>query len=179
MYGLVNLAVRDLVVSRYSEDVWNSICDEAKSPTRDFVSMQYYADAVTYALVAAASKQLRLPAETILREFGKHWILYTAKMGYGPLMDLFGVDFKTCLMNLNNLHARMGLTLPELSPPRFQFDEIDLGTYQIEYHSSRQGLSPMMQGLLEGLATRYGVHAAVELLPDRGDFKTFQIKILE
>lgn len=177
MYGLVNQAVKDLVVSQFGEDKWNAICEEAQSPTKDFVNMQYYPDSVTYGLVGAASKHLGLPAETILLEFGKYWVKYTAKTGYGPIMDLFGHDFKSCLIGLNNLHARMGLSMPELTPPRFDFKEVATHLYKVEYQSKRAGLEPFVKGLLLGLAEKFGTQVEIDLETD-GARRVFAIQVL-
>jgi hypothetical protein len=162
MYGMVNQAVKGLVITKFGDEAWAKICEKAKVSTEDFVFMQYYPDEMTYGLVAAASEELALPAETILREFGKYWVLYTAKEGYGPLMDLFGSDFQSCLKNLNNLHARMGMSMPHLQPPRFAFAQEDQSTYIVSYFSKRAGLSAMVIGLLEGLAAKYGIRAEVQ-----------------
>lgn len=179
MYGLVNQAIKDLVVTKFGDESWENICVNAQIPPDDFAAMQYYPDALTYGLVGAASKELGLAGETILAEFGKHWVLYTAKEGYGPMMDLFGGDFKTCLMNLNNLHARMGMTMPQLTPPRFVFKEESPTVYLVQYHSARAGLSPMVSGLLEGLAARHGVRIKVTFYEDpaASGAKTFRIEI--
>lgn len=125
--------------------------------------MQYYPDSTTYSLVGAASELLEMPAEDILFEFGRFWVLYTSKEGYGPIMDLFGNDFKSCLQNLNNLHARMGMTLPQLTPPRFTFEELGPETYQLNYYSKREGLSPMVSGLLHGLAEKFGAKISISV----------------
>lgn len=178
MYGLVNQAVRDLVVTKFGEEKWNAICDEARSPVKEFVNMQYYPDALTYALVGAASSQLGLPANAILSEFGKYWILYTAKTGYGPIMDLFGKDYKSCLAGLNNLHARMGLSMPELTPPRFDFIEIAPNVYQIEYQSKRGGLEPFVQGLLEGLAQKFNTAVEIDFRITDDNRRIFSISVL-
>lgn len=179
MYGMINQGIKDLVVSKFGEASWESICNEAKVSTQ-FVSMQYYPDSITYSLVGAASKVLALPAETVLLEFGKHWVLYTATQGYGSLMDLFGKDLKSCLQNLNHLHARMGTTMPQLSPPRFIFSELDSKTYLVEYHTSRSGLDYLAKGLLEGLALKYKVKANVELLRDQEASVTkFKVHLLD
>lgn len=184
MYGMVNQAIKDLVVSRFGEEPWTRICASAHIPQEDFIFMQYYPDQITYQLVGAASQELKLPAEVILKEFGKHWVLYTAKEGYGALMDLFGASYQHCLQNLNSLHARMGMTMPQLSPPRFEFSALDEKTYTVTYHSKRSGLCPMVIGLLEGLAEKYKVRAHIELLEvpphsTEGSPKTFKISILE
>lgn len=177
MYGLVNQAVRDLVIGRFGEDKWNSICDDAKLPAKDFVSMQYYPDEVTYGLVAASSKKLGLAAEIILKEFGKHWVLFTAKTGYGPIMDLFGRDFKSCLGALNNLHARMGLSMPDLNPPRFTFCEITPNLYTLEYQSKRAGLEPFVEGLLLGLAEKFQAKVEVRFSVEN-DKRIFAVHVL-
>lgn len=177
MYGLVNQAVKDLVVTQFGEEKWNAICEEAKSPTKDFVNMQYYPDAVTYNLVGAASKHLGLPAEAILTEFGKYWVLYTAKTGYGPIMDLFGHDYKSCLAGLNNLHGRMGLSMPELAPPRFNFKECAPNIYHVEYQSKRTGLEPFVKGLLMGLAAKFDTKVDIRLLTDEQK-RIFEIHVL-
>lgn len=176
MYGLVNQGVKDLVISISNEDTWKSICADANVPS-DFVSMQYYDDDITYRLVGAVSSKLSLPPEKVLGEFGKFWITYTAKEGYGPLMDLFGRDFKACLKNLNQLHTRMGMTMPQLSPPSFIYTDMPNDSVQIEYCSKRIGLSPMVQGLLEGLAKKYKVNAEITF-SEIEERKIFLIKIL-
>lgn len=180
MYGIINQAIKDLVVSGHGQEAWSQICSDVKVPSDDFVYMQYYPDSVTYSLIGSASQRLSVPAHTILEEFGKYWVLYTAQNGYGPLMDLFGSDYKSCLMNLNNLHARMGLTMPQLTPPRFVFKEEAPDLYTVEYYSERSGLSPMVKGLLEGLATKHNkkVEITFEELGEGGRTKTFKIKVL-
>lgn len=178
MYGLVNQAVRDLVITKFGEEKWDAICEEAQSPVKEFVNMQYYPDALTYALVGAASNQLELPPNAILAEFGKFWILYTAKTGYGPIMDLFGVDYKSCLAGLNNLHARMGMSMPELTPPRFNFTEVTPKLYQIEYQSKRAGLEPFVQGLLEGLAQKFNTSVRIEFQNTADNRRIFSIHVL-
>lgn len=167
MYGLVNQAIKDLVVSKFGEEKWNQIATESGLGSEDFLPLQYYPDATTYSLVGSASKHLGLSAPDILQEFGKHWVLFTATEGYGPMMDLFGGDFKTCLKNLNNLHARMGMSMPNLTPPKFSFEELSEEVYQIGYESKRPGLCPMVKGLLHGLAEKYGVQIKVEELPEK------------
>lgn len=179
MHGLVNQAVKDLIVSRFGTQAWSRICAEVSIPEDDFTAMQPYPDSLTYQLIGAVSKELATPAEKVLFEFGKHWVLYTANQGYGPLMGLFGPDLKTFLTNLNNLHTRMGSTLPFFKPPRFVFKELGPQYYRLEYHSQRQGLAPMVLGLIEGLATRFGVTVNIqtEATPSDGSPAVFLIKV--
>ena len=90
MYGLINRAVKGLVTEQFGIDAWNRIRSRAGVQEEDFISMESYDDSVTYDLVAAASEELGLSAETILEEFGSFWVEYTAVEGYGELLDSAG-----------------------------------------------------------------------------------------
>lgn len=155
MYGLVNKAVVDLVLSKFGQETWNAIKKKAEVDIDVFVSMDGYPDDVTYRLVGAASEVLKIPAEKVLEAFGEHWVLYTAAEGYGPMLDASGKTLREFLENLDALHARVALTMPQLKPPRFRLVPVDDTTMKLEYYSTRQGLAPMVVGLLRGLSVRF------------------------
>jgi heme-NO-binding protein len=155
MYGLVNKAVVDLVTSKFGQDAWNKIKQKAEVDIDVFVSMDAYPDDITYRLVGAASEVLKIPAEQVLEAFGEWWVLYTANEGYGPLLNASGSNLREFLMNLDALHARVALTMPQLKPPRFRVVDVDPSTMRLEYYSTRQGLAPMVVGLLKGLGIRF------------------------
>lgn len=156
MYGLVNKAIEDLAMAAGGEAVWQKIKEEAEVDLIAFVSMDAYPDELTYSLVGAASKVLNLPVEEILEAFGKHWVLYTAREGYGPLLSSAGSSLPEFLNNLDALHVRVGLTMPKLRPPSFQCVTIEDNKYLIRYYSPRAGLAPMVVGLLKGSGARFG-----------------------
>ena len=74
MYGLVNNGVRTFIVENHGEDVWNAICAKAGVDTQEFETMTAYDDALTYAMVGAVSETLDLPAESVLKVFGRYWV---------------------------------------------------------------------------------------------------------
>ena len=161
MYGLVNKAVKDLVVANFGDEVWQEIAASA-GVDPIFISMDSYDDQVTYSLVAAASERLGTPQEEILRQFGSHWIQFTATEGYGPLVEMFGDSLPEFLRNLSDdLHGRVAVTMPHLKPPEFYTEEVKPNQFEVHYKSHRAGLAPMVQGLLEGLAERYQTPANV------------------
>lgn len=181
MYGLVNQAIKDLVVERFGNSKWEEICTKASCPPDNFKPLEPYPDALTYGLVGSASEILGVDASTLLTQFGEYWILYTASQGYGELLNLFGRDFKSCLKNLNHMHARMGATMPALQPPRFDVRELSETQIELHYISKRPGLAPMVKGLLYGLARRHGTEVSVSLKPrpEGADRETFLITILK
>jgi hypothetical protein len=82
-------------------------------------------------------------------------VLYTAQEGYGPLLGASGSNLREFLINLDALHARVALTMSALKPPRFKLVDVDAKTMKLEYRSTREGLAPMVVGLLRGLGVRF------------------------
>ena len=109
MYGIINKAIKDLVVTNFGDEVWSEILEKLHNPYDEFTNLETYDDSLTYDLVGAASEVLNVRPDEVLYLFGKHWIIYTKKNGYGALMDMFGHSFIESLKNLNQLHMRMGL----------------------------------------------------------------------
>lgn len=161
MYGLVNKAIEGLICNRFGEETWEAIKRRAGIDEEGFVSLDSYPDALTYALVGAASEVLATPADKLLEVFGEYWVTYTAREGYGGLLDAAGGDLRTFLMSLNQLHARVRLVAPELCPPSFQCTDVTDSSLVLHYRSRRAGLAPMVLGLLKGLSTR--LHTQVEV----------------
>lgn len=156
MYGLVNKAIEELVSTRFGEETWAKIRERAGIEVGGFMSMDPYPDAVTYRMVFAASEVLGVPVASLLEAFGEYWMLYTAREGYGELITMFGSSLGEFLGNLDNMHTRVGLSFPELQPPSFVARELGPDRYALEYHSTRDGLAPMVVGLLKGLARSFG-----------------------
>jgi len=157
MYGLINKAVEGLVRSRFGDDAWARIRTRAGLPDEPFVSMEQYPDQSTYDLVAAASAELGAPAEAILEDFGRYWTVYTAEVGYGELMRSAGSTLPEFLRNLDQLHTRVQLSFPHLSPPSFAVKTEHTDGLDLEYYSSRPGLAPLVVGLLRGLGERFNL----------------------
>ena len=155
MYGLVNKAIEDMVCHNFGEDTWETIKQKADVDIDVFLSMDAYPDDVTHRLVRAATDVLGMSAAEILQAFGEYWVLYTAKVGYGEMLEMAGDKLPDFLQNLDNLHARVGLSFPQLKPPSFQCTHIHEDSLHLHYHSSRQGLAPMVIGLVKGLGKRF------------------------
>jgi Haem-NO-binding len=156
MYGLVNKAIQDMVCNYYGEDTWETIEQKAELEDIDFfISMDAYPDDVTHRLVRAACEVLGISAEEILKAFGEYWVKYVAEEGYGQLLASAGDSLPEFLHNLDNLHARVGLSFPELKPPSFRCESTGEKSINLHYHSTRQGLAPMVMGLLQGLGQRF------------------------
>lgn len=155
MYGLVNRAIEQLVTSIKGVDGWERVCQRAAWEDQGFVAMQTYDDAVTYRLVGAVSEELGMPANEVLKAFGEYWILYTAEEGYGEMLNLCGNDLLSFLRGMNHMHARIELSMPHIQPPDFAVKELGPKEFELVYQSHRDGLAPMVEGLISGLAKRF------------------------
>lgn len=161
MYGLVNRAIQDLAVQLGGEQAWAEITSRAGLDVQSFVSMDVCPDEVTYRLVEAASAVFRLPAEEVLRAFGRHWILYTGRKGYGAVFETMGRTLPEFLWNLDAMHARLSLSMPQLRPPSFLCEQEGEEQMRVQYRSGREGLAPMVVGLLEGLGDLFELEVTV------------------
>jgi predicted hydrocarbon binding protein len=162
MYGLVNAAVQELVESRFGVEAWGQIRQRAGVPIAVFSRMDAYPDAVTFQLVAAASEVLGLTPDQVMEAFGEFWVLYTGREGYGHLFAMGGDTLREFLLNLDELHSRVGQNFAQLRPPSFQFEEAPGGRLLMHYLTEREGLCPMVRGLLWGLAQHFRTALAVE-----------------
>lgn len=167
MYGLVNKAVEDLVKGNFGEEAWLKIKEKAQVNEGAFVSMKSYHDDVTYSLVGAATEVLGLSAEQVLEAFGEYWVLYTAKEGYGDMLNAAGNTLVEFLQNLDALHVRVGNIMPDLRPPSFECTDITANSLQLHYFSDRAGLSSMVVGLVRGLGKKFNTPCEVVLVSDR------------
>ncbi|MBD2346906.1 heme NO-binding domain-containing protein [Anabaena subtropica] len=169
MYGLVNKAIQDMVCSRFGEDIWQEIKQKADIDIDVFISMEGYPDDTTHKLVKAASVVLGLSPSEIMQAFGEFWVQYTSEEGYGEMMDMSGDTLPEFLENLDNLHARVGISFPKLQPPSFECSDIEENHMNLHYRSNREGLAPMILGLVKGLGTRFDTEVDITQTQNRDD----------
>ena len=167
MYGLVNKAIADMVRSKFGEETWQAIRQKAAVEDTTFLSMEGYPDDVTHRLVKAGSEVLGISPAQVMQAFGEFWVEFTATEGYGELMDMSGDNLPEFLQNLDNLHARVGVSFPQLKPPSFDCHEVDDQALTLAYRSEREGLAPMVVGLVKGLGTRFDTDVEVEQTQSR------------
>ncbi|MEL6348529.1 MAG: heme NO-binding domain-containing protein [Myxococcota bacterium] len=165
----MNQALADLVCSRFGEDIWEEIIARAGVEDDEFIPMEPYPDEITDALVGAASEVLDLTPSQVLEAFGAFFVEFTGRHGYGQLFDQSGETVRGFLCNLNRLHAQIQLTFPGLRPPRMDVEDIDEEKFLLHYHSTREGLAPMVLGLLQGLALIKNEIVAAELQQTRAE----------
>jgi hypothetical protein len=171
MYGLVNRALEEMIRSGHGDATWDAIKARAGVDIDVFIRMEQYPDGVTHQLVGATCEILGLSPDEALKAFGEYWVLYTGSDGYGEFLDSAGGSVFEFLGNLNDLHSRVGVLYENLSPPSFECSDVTAGSLVLHYYSKRDGLAPMIIGLVTGLGKRFNTPVSVHPLTEksRGD----------
>lgn len=180
MYGLVNQAIEDLVVEVSDQATWERIKSNV-GLDGCFLTMESYPDDLTYNLVGEVSKALDKEPAEILQAFGKHWILFTGREGYGDLLTSYADNLVEFLEQLDAMHSHIATTMPNLKMPSFDVEHLEDNLIHLHYMSERQGLCPMVLGLLDGLSELFEQPIEVEHLADestQGD-EVFKVQLLE
>jgi hypothetical protein len=169
MYGMINKAIQDLVTSRFGEEKWQDVRRKAGVGDEVFINMVKYPDDATYKLVGAASEVLGAPPSAILEEFGEFWTVYSAKTGFGHLLDFAGNNLVEFLSNLDNMHTRIAMTFPQLEPPSFKVTDVTEDSLRLHYYSKRAGLAPLAIGMVKGLGKRFSTPVSITLERGKAD----------
>lgn len=155
MYGLINKALKSMIIERFGDDQWRKVMDAADVPDDSFITMRSYDDEVTYKLATAASDVLGAPLEACLELFGEYWISNVATDAYGPVLDVMGDSVESFLESIDALHDRISTTFINYVPPSFSVDYLESGDVKVTYMSQRVGLTPFVIGLFTGIGLRF------------------------
>lgn len=169
MYGIVNKAIEELVISNFGEEKWEAIKIRSGVDVDFFISNEPYDDEITYKLAGAVSEEMDMPVSNVLQAFGEWWILKTGKEKYGGLMETGGPTLRDFLINLPVFHSRIMLIYPKLTPPEFKTSHIEAQSIHMHYFSKRQGLQEFVRGLFTGLGKMYSTPLEIELIQSRED----------
>jgi len=172
MYGLVNQAIKSMVLEHADEKIWKNICAEIKIPSEDFESFIQYPDEMTLNLVLQISSTLKLEPAVLLEEFGKFFVKYARNSEYQSILEAFGKSPVELIESLDSLHARLGLLFDNLKPPSFWVDRVSEREILVHYSSQRQmPLEPFVVGLIKGIFNMFNQTCNVEIITGTGKEK--------
>ncbi len=152
MYGMVNEGLRTFVEKEHGPDMWREVCEMAGVEAATFERMTSYHDSVTYSLVGAVCQKTGKSADEVLEPFGTYWVTFAGASNFGTFLRLAGNTFVERIKGLDDMHDSILLSMPHLKPPSFEIEEVGPNDYELSYFSEREGLAPMVIGLLYGLA---------------------------
>jgi hypothetical protein len=175
MYGIVNKAIEDLVITNFGEEKWEAIKERSGVDIDFFISSEPYDDDVTFKLAIAVSEEMKMSVSDVLIAFGEWWVIKTTTEKYPGLMDSGGDNLRDFLVNLPNFHNRVMLIYPKLTPPEFKVSDVTEHGLNLHYFSKRQGLQEFVRGLLQGLGKMFNSPVSLELIQSREEGSTHEI----
>lgn len=179
MYGMVNQGIREYIRENLGNEAWSRIVEKAELEVDAFEAMTAYDDGLTYSLVAAVCDVLNMSAAEVLERFGDYWVDFASNTPMGKFLTFLDSDYIENINNINELHEKIKVSMPNLRPPSFEVIELADGWHEVHYHSEREGLAPMVVGLLKGLARMHdqGIELkVVQCRMDGADHDVFAVR---
>jgi Haem-NO-binding len=158
MHGLFFVTWEKYLAERFGTSLLNTYRKMmGESPTHAPLASRVYDDETLLAGVGVAYQLTQQPVETILREYGRYFILNGLTSHLCAYLLTQVRSGKELLMVMRDAHAQMRRTPDSLTPPLFQYElsPLDANGFILVYDSPRQ-LCSVLHGAIEGAALRYG-----------------------
>ena len=121
-----------------------------------------YDDEVLLVGVGEAHKLLQMPVETLLREYGRYFII-NGLTGHLCAYILTNVhSARDLILAMRDAHARLRRTLDGLVPPLFEYEQPSMTNEVILLYDSPRQLCTVLLGAIEGAAQRYDERVQVQ-----------------
>ena len=151
--GVVFNLFEEVVVQKGGDDLWDCLLDKA-GLQGVYTSLGSYPDADLFGLVAAASEELGVPADEVVRWFGRTALPLLAQ-SY-PQFFAPHTSTRSLVLALNDIiHPEVRKFYPGVDVPMFDFDASSDQVLVMGYASPRK-LCAFAEGLIEGTAAHYG-----------------------
>jgi hypothetical protein len=144
-----------LFLHHYREKIGEKVTDRP-------LANRMYDDETLLAGVGAASGLSQLPAETLLREYGRYFIA-NGLTGHLCAYILSNVhSSRDLLLAMRDAHARLRRTLDGMVPPLFEYGKPSAPNEIVILYDSDRHLCDVLLGAVEGAAQRYGETVQVQ-----------------
>jgi hypothetical protein len=179
MYGLVHNSFKNMVLNNHGSEVWSRVSERDGLELEPFHILKQYEDHELFSMAIKTSEITGTELSTVLKNFGKHFILRTAKENYKATMRFHGATALELLSNLNAMHTRLKSTFLIYSPPRFFVSFESENTYILQYESTRSGLEAFVEGLIIGIGELYEENIEITLIDNdvtsKGQISKFRL----
>jgi Haem-NO-binding len=125
------------------------------------LASRLYDDATLLTGVGAASKISGLSADTLLREYGRYFIIngLTSHLCTYVLSQVH--SGRDLLLTMRDVHARLRRTEEGLTPPLFNYELSPHPNEVVLLYDSPRKVCDVLWGAIEGAAERYGEHVHI------------------
>lgn len=179
MHGLINRALESFLKERHGPALWHRVVHQAGLGFDSFEPLLTYDVALTEAVIAAASRELNLPRETMLEDTGTALVSHRDRDGLRRLLRFGGVSFRDFLHSVEELPDRARLALPDLHLPDLQLSEDGGGAFTLTAAPPFDGAGYLLIGLLRAMADDYGALVVLDMAPSPDNRDVISILLLD
>lgn len=157
MHGLIFVTWEKYLLERFG----TKFLDAYRAAIGETIAMaplvsRLYDDATLLAGVGAANKLSGFDVDTLLREYGRYFIVngLTSHLCAHVLDQVY--SGRDLLLAMRNVHARLRITREGLTPPLFDYDFTPHPHEVVLLYDSDRHLCCVLWGAIKGAAERYG-----------------------
>ncbi len=163
MHGLIFVTWEKFLAERFGNKLLKNYRDAIgeTAASAPLVS-KVYDDATLLAGVGAACQLTGLPAELLLREYGRYYMLNGLTSHLCAYLLTQVHSGQELLLTMRHAHQQMRRTPDGLTPPLFGYEDLPGDPYGfiLIYDSARQ-ICPVLWGCIEGAAELYGESVSI------------------
>lgn len=164
MYGLLLDSIQKFLCDKYGEKYWENIRRKANLKNQWFITHEVYSDNVIIDLVNAASSELEVDTDTVMKMFGEYFAKNIGHYGYARLLRVLGRDLRDFLNGLDDLHEYLRFSYPQMLPPSFFCESETEAGLLLHYTTMRSGYLEYVIGQLTTVGRIYGKDLEITVL---------------
>ena len=159
MKGIVFNLLEAVVRRDYGDDTWDALLEAAEADGA-YSSLGNYSDQEMMRLVGAASSALKLPADDVVRWFGRNALPLLAEKH--PHFFAAHRSTRPFLLTLNDvIHSEVRKLYPGADVPVFTYDTSSSDVLLMHYSSHRK-LCALAEGFIEATAAHFGEELSLD-----------------
>jgi hypothetical protein len=175
----MNRAIECFVRDTYGRRTWGAVARAAGLEEASFESMLTYDEAVTNAVLEAATAEIDKPLDVFLEDLGTYLVSHPTTEALRRLLRFGGLSFYDFLNSLDELRGRARLAVADLDLPELELNEEGDGSYLLTCRYHRPGFGHVLTGILRAMADDYGALVFLEMVEQRDDAEVLSIVVLE
>ncbi|KAI1724170.1 adenylate and guanylate cyclase catalytic domain-containing protein [Ditylenchus destructor] len=157
MYGWIHESCRQLVSRKYGRDTWLKILEISGFEEGDENEInRFYPDEETFRLIEAISSTIGMSIEEVWEAYGGFLIQYTMETGWDEMLRAMSPDLEGFLGGLDSLHYFIDHVVyrTKQKGAAFRCESGPEGSILLHYYSRRNGLYPIVKGVIREVARR-------------------------
>ena len=179
MHGLINRSLQCFLRDTYGVPTWVEVARNSNLGFDSFEALHTYDDALTEAVINAASQHLARSREAVLEDLGNYLVSHPNVEGLRRLLRFGGVTFVDFLHSLEDLSGRGRMAVPDIDLPDLTLFSDDDDHFLLLCGNSIDGSGYVMLGLLRAMADDYGTLVLLEHQGTKERAEVISIKVLE